>query len=76
MTRSAKLGVAGTLLLGSAFVPPYPNWRGPISLASIWVSAVLGLLAAHQGNKWWLVIPCMIVAAFVIGACIAAYFSS
>ena len=76
MTRSAKLGIASTLLLGSAFVPPYPNWREPISLASIWVSAVLGLLAAHQGNKWWLAIPCMIVAGFVIIVCLTAYFSS
>ena len=75
MTRSAKLGVASTLLLGSAFVPPYPNWRGPISLASIWVSALLGLLAAHQGTT----VACYTRhdrRVFVIVVCLTAYFSS
>lgn len=57
MTRSAKLGVASALLLGSIFIPPFSNWREPISLASVGVSGVLGLLAAQQGSRWWLVIP-------------------
>jgi hypothetical protein len=57
MTRSAKLGVASTLLLGSAFVPLYPNWRGPISLAFIWVSAVLGLLPHTKETNGGLLYP-------------------
>src|ERR1039458_7817268 len=65
MTRSGKLGIVSTVLLGSPFVPPFPTWREPVSLASVGVSGVLALLAAQQGSKWWLVIPCVIVAGFV-----------
>jgi hypothetical protein len=57
MTRSRKLGIASAVLLGSIFLPPFANWRQPISFASVGVSAALGLLAAQQGNKWWLIIP-------------------
>ena len=72
-TRSGKLGIVSTVLLGSIFVPPFPNWREPVSLASVGVSGVLGLLAAQQGSKWWLVIPCIIVTGFVIGLYLAAH---
>ena len=61
MTRSAKLGMTSAVLLGSIFVPPYSNWREPISFASVVMSCLLGLIAAYQGCKWWLVIPGMIV---------------
>jgi hypothetical protein len=73
MTRSVKLGIASTLLLGSIFVPPFSNWREPISFASAGVSGVLGLLAAQQGSKWWLAIPSAIVAGFVIGLYFGAH---
>ena len=71
MTRSAKLGIASLFLLGSVVVPPFSNWREPINVASIVISGVLGLLAAQQGSKWWLAIPCIIVAGFVIGLYLA-----
>ena len=67
MTRSRKLGIVSAVLLGSIFIPPSSNWRQPISFASVGVSAVLGLLAARQGSKWWLVIPCAIVVGFAVG---------
>jgi hypothetical protein len=73
MTRSGKLGIASAVLLGSIFVPPYPNWREPISFVSVGVSAVLGLLAAKQGSKWWLVIPCVIMVGFAAGLYLAAH---
>ncbi len=73
MTRSGKLGMAGIVLLGNVFVPPFQNWREPISFASVGLSAVLGLLAAQQGSKWWLVIPCVIVAGCAAGIYLAAH---
>jgi hypothetical protein len=72
MTRSGKLGIASSVLLGSIFVPPFQNWREPISFASAGLSAVLGLLAAQQGSKWWLVIPSVIVA----GCAVVLYFAA
>lgn len=73
MTRSGKLGTASVVLLLSIFVPPFENWREPISFASVGLSAVLGLLAAQQGSKWWLVIPCIIVAGCAAGLYLAAH---
>ncbi len=72
MTRSAKLGIASTVLLGSIFITPFSNWRQPISFVAVGMSGVLGLLAAQQGSKWWLVIPCLIVAGFAIGLYLAS----
>jgi hypothetical protein len=62
MTQSSKLGVTSAVLLASVFVPPFSNWREPISFASAGLSFVLGLIAALQGSKWWLAIPCSIIA--------------
>lgn len=73
MTRSWKLGMASAVLLGIIFVPPFLNWREPIDFAFVSVSVVLGLLAAQQGSKWWLVIPCVIVAGFALGLYFAAH---
>jgi hypothetical protein len=73
MTRSKKLGIVSVVLLGSVCIPPFANWREPISFASVGVSAVLSLLAAQQGSKWWLVIPCVIVAGFAVGWYLAAH---
>jgi hypothetical protein len=67
MTRSGNLGIASAVLLGSIFVPPFSDWRQPISFASVGISAVLGLLAAQQGSKWWLVIPCVIAVGVAVG---------
>lgn len=60
MTRSAKLGIASVMLLVSIFIPPFANWREPLSFATSGTSFVLGLLAAQQGSKWWLVVPGLI----------------
>lgn len=73
MTRSAKLGTASTLLLGSIFVPPFSNWREPLSVAFAVVSCVLALLAAQQGSKWWLAIPCAVVIGSGVGWYLAAH---
>jgi hypothetical protein len=66
MTRSAKLGIASVLLLVAIFIPPFADWRGPLSFATSWISFVLGLLAAQQGSKWWLVVPGAITTGFGI----------
>jgi hypothetical protein len=73
MKRSDKLGTVSVVLLGSIFVPPFADWRQPISFVSAGVAAVLGLIAAQQGSKWWLVIPPVIVVGFAVGLYLAAH---
>ena len=46
-----SLGIANALLLGSIFLPQFSNWREPMHFASIGVSGVLGLLAAHLDRR-------------------------
>jgi hypothetical protein len=72
MTQSTKLGIVSAVLLGSIFIQPFSNWREPISFVSAGMAGILGLFAARQGSKWWLVIPSTIVAGFAIGL----YFAS
>jgi hypothetical protein len=73
VTRSAKLGITSLLLLGSIFVPPFAEWRQPISFASAVLSCVFGALAALQGSKWWLAIPITIAVAFAVILYLAAH---
>jgi len=73
MTRSAKLGIVSTFLLGSTFVPPFSDWRVPLNVASVVISCVLALLAAQQGSKWWLAIPCAVVIGSAAGWFLAAH---
>ena len=67
MTRSAKLGIASVSLLLIALVPPFPNWRYPITFVSVGLSGLFGLLAAQQESKWWLTIPGVIVGGVAFG---------
>jgi uncharacterized membrane protein len=66
MMRSRKLGITSVVLLGSIFLPPFQNWREPVSFASAGVAVLLGLLAAQQGSKWWLVVPGIIGAGIAV----------
>jgi hypothetical protein len=67
MTRSVKLGTTSAFLLASTLVPPFSNWRYPITFASVGVSGLLALLAAQQGSKWWLTIPGIIIGGLAFG---------
>ncbi len=73
MKRSTKAGIASAVLFASIFVPPYREWRAPISFACAMLSCVLGALAATSGRKWWLVIPASIVAGFALDLYLVIY---
>ena len=62
MTRSAKLGTTSVVLLLIALVPPFLNWRYPITFVSLGLSGLFGLLAAQQGSRWWLTVPAIIIS--------------
>jgi hypothetical protein len=57
MTQSMKLGIASVVLLSSILIPPFSNWRYPITFACVGLSGLLGVLASQQGSKWWLTVP-------------------
>jgi hypothetical protein len=71
--RSTKAGIASAVLFVSILVPPYREWRAPISLACAVLSCILGALAATSGRKWWLVIPASIVAGFALDLYLVIY---
>lgn len=73
MNRSTKAGIASTALLVSILIPPYREWRAPLSVASAVLACVLGVLAATAGRKWWLVIPASIVVGFVLDLYLVIY---
>ena len=73
MKRSTKAGIASAALLLSILIPPYREWRAPISVASAVLACVLGVLAASGGRKWWLVIPASIVVGFALDLFLVIY---
>lgn len=73
MNRSTKAGIASAVLLASILVPPYREWRAPISFACALLSCILGALAANSGRKWWLVIPASLVAGFALDLYLVIY---
>ena len=73
MNRATKAGIASLVFLVSIFIPPYREWRAPISLACAVMSCVLGLLAAAGSRKWWLMVPVSIVAGFALDLYLVIY---
>ena len=73
MKRSTKIGILSAVLFASIFIPPYREWRAPISFACAILSCVLGALASTSGRKWWLVIPASIVAGFALDLYLVMY---
>ncbi len=73
MKRSTKIGIISAVLFASIFIPPYREWRAPISIACAILSCVLGALASTSGRKWWLVIPASIVAGFALDLYLVMY---
>ena len=73
MKRSTKAGTVSVVLLASILVPPYREWRVPISFACAVLSCILGALAANSGRKWWLVIPASLVAGFALDLYLVIY---
>ena len=66
VNRSAKLGVASLVLLGGSCAFTMLRVDLPFGFALAVISFVLGLLAAQNGNKWWLVVPCLIAAVIAV----------
>jgi hypothetical protein len=73
VNRSTKAGIASVVLLASIFIPPYREWRVPVSVASAVLACILGALAASSGRKWWLVIPASIVVGFALDLYLVIY---
>lgn len=73
MKRSTKTGIASAILFASIFIPPYREWRTPISFACALFACLLGMQAATSGRKWWLIIPGSIIAGFALDLFLVLY---
>ena len=73
MNRATKAGIASLVFVAIIFIPPYREWRAPISLACAVLACVLGALAATGGRKWWLMVPASIVGAFALDLYLVMY---
>jgi hypothetical protein len=71
--RSTKTGIASAILFAGILLPPYREWRAPISFACAVLACILGVLAATSGRRWWLVIPASIVAGFALDLYLVMY---
>jgi len=56
MSRSTKLGLSSVLILLGCLLP------SPFGVVCAVISCLLGLFAAQQGSKWWLMVPSAIIA--------------
>jgi|GEM_PF-1732355 len=73
VSRSTKTGIASAILFATILIPPYQEWRAPVSVACAVLASVLGVLAATSGRKWWLIIPGTIVAGFALDLFLVMY---
>ena len=62
MPQSLKIGIACLLLMGVSLIPLFWQLHLPISFIFAVISCVLGFTAARQDSKWWLLIPCILLA--------------
>lgn len=66
MRLSMKLGIASLAISGLAGVLAVYAPQVPLAFVAAFLACVLGALAAHRGSKWWLAIPCVLTALFVL----------
>ena len=57
MNRSAKIGIASLILITGSVLP------SPFGLVCAVISCLLGFIAAHEGSKWWLLVPFTTITA-------------
>lgn len=66
MTRSNRLGIASAIAVVLAVALGLVVPQVPLGITAAFVSVILGLLAAQQGSRWWLVVPGSVIAVFVV----------
>jgi energy-coupling factor transporter transmembrane protein EcfT len=66
MRLSMKLGIASLALLGLSAVLAVLAPQLPLAFVAGFLACVLGALAAQRGTKWWLAVPCVLVALFLL----------
>jgi hypothetical protein len=71
MTRANKLGAVSLGFLGLMFLGARSDL---VIVLSAFFAIVLGIFAGTQGNKWWLLIPC--ITAALVGVMIWAGFTA
>ena len=66
MRLSMKLGIASLTMLGLSGGLAIYAPQVPLAFVAGFLACVLGALAAQRGTKWWLVVPGVLIALFLL----------
>jgi hypothetical protein len=66
MKISTRLGIASLAMLGLSVILAALAPDLPFAFVACFFACVLGALAAQRGTKWWLAVPCVLVALFLL----------
>ncbi len=66
MRISTKLGIVSLSTLGLSVILAALVPGVPLAFVACFFACILGALAAHRGSKWWLAVPCVLIALFFL----------
>ena len=66
MRLSTKLGIASLALLGLSAMLAVLAPQLPLVFAAGFLACIFGASAAQHGTKWWLAIPSLLIALFLL----------
>jgi hypothetical protein len=66
MPHSTKLGIASLAMLSLSLVLAVLAPHSALAFAAGFLACILGASAAHHGTKWWIAIPSLLIALFLL----------
>jgi hypothetical protein len=66
MSLSTKLGIASLAMLSLSLALAVLAPQLPVGFAAGFLACIFGALAAQRGTKWWLAVPCVLIALFLL----------
>ena len=66
MSHSTKLGIASLAMLSLSLALAVLAPQLSLAFVAGFLACILGASAAHHGTKWWLAIPSLLIALFLL----------
>jgi hypothetical protein len=66
MAPSTKLGIASLAMLSLSLALAVLAPQLPLAFAAGFLACIFGASAAQHGTKWWLAIPSLLIALFLL----------